>query len=173
MEQWEIDLRNQISGASKKNKNKNTNVFKEEIQDFLPKAKNKKRDTSLMLSLLIILGLSSIFVYEYKTDPRISYWVQSVFAKEKEELESLIPSLEFKDSNELKEKVEKLENQSISLQTKVNLLGILFNENVAILRNNYGELIFFNKDWTIHGMPSHIILTDEEVQYLKNYVNKN
>jgi len=166
MEQWEIDLRNQINENFKDSKAKRAREIYKEFQDFFPKQKNQKRDITIMLFLMIFLGLASIFVYEYKTNSNFSSWMTDFIITEENDLKFS------KTSDSINTKLEKLENENLILKNKVALLGILFNENVSIMRKNYWNLLFFNRDWTINSMPDHIQLMDSDVEYLKEYVSK-
>jgi hypothetical protein len=49
-------------------------------------------------------------------------------------------------------------------------MGLWLNENFNIIKQNEDkdEMVFFNSDWTLNKMPSHIDLSDEIKEYLKN-----
>ena len=54
------------------------------------------------------------------------------------------------------------------------LMGLLLNENFNIIKQDESkdEMVFFNSDWTLNKMPSHIELSDEDRDYLRKYVSK-
>lgn len=61
-----------------------------------------------------------------------------------------------------------------NLEDKVSLLGIVANQNNAVIANHRPseELIFINPDWTIDQMPSQVEVEPATSNFLKKHMRK-
>ena len=66
-------------------------------------------------------------------------------------------------------KIVSIEDRINENRNMLNLIAVLHNENFASLRNATGtkDLIFLKPNWKIDRMPSHLDLTDEQKQVLR------
>ena len=135
--------------------------------------------------LLLILSAVTVFAYDHKTGGKVRSWVGSHFssadevakveAKKKPEVEEARLKDEFdKFVASNKSQIEALQSKVGSIRDKVMLMGLLLNENFNIIKQDESkdEMVFFNSDWTLNKMPSHIELSDEDRDYLRKYVSK-
>ena len=189
MEPWEIELQNQLQD-SKPEAPKSETVKQEEKKPEnidMPVQEIKVEDSSSSLSfliLLIILTIAMLFVYDHKTGGKLREWTLSHFSNKNEVIEKVEnKKLIENDSSKMKEEFDKfvashkgqldaLQNKVGSIRDKVMLMGLLLNENFNIIKQNEDkdEMVFFNSDWTLNKMPTHIDLSDEDKEYLKKYV---
>lgn len=178
-EQWEIDLRRQLGKEIPKLENAPIEVDK--------KASSFLSESFIMMFLLVILTVSLLFAYDYKTDGSIQKLVYSSFTPvmSPKQNESPIEPLSPKPDSQiesiiaLKEDIEKskltldgLSSQMRANEEKISLIGIVLNENFLVIRNNLPKdnMIFFNRDWTIDKMPKNITLTEEDKAYLNKFI---
>lgn len=189
LEKWEIELRQQLESVVKETKNKPS-------QGIAVAEVDKKQSNVLPMTLLfIVLAIGLLVAYDLKTDGEVQNWIISKFEKKSEKIDSLpiepiSPPVNnttpISVVNELKDRMSKLEvdNQTAldKLSEKVawnshriGLLGIIFNEDFSIMKNNLDRrnIVFLNRDWTLNQMPKCIELTEEDKEYLNKYVKPN
>ena len=181
-EQWEIDLRRQLGKELQKQEVTSVQANpKTQTSNFLS-------ESMIMMFLLITLGITLLFAYDFKTGGHIQALLFSYFEKnipEQNELPLEIEKAPQKSDNQieaivsLREDIQKnkvaLDSLSAQLRAneeKISLMGIIFNENFLVLRSNMSKdnLIFFNRDWTIDKMPKNILLTEEDKAYLNKFI---
>jgi hypothetical protein len=152
MESWETDLENQISNHGAKVKSK-------------PGGRKK-----LLLSVAVLSLLLS-FVFSYKTRSDFRSWVQSHFRMQ-EALGSKKPGAV---EPEPKKKDEPDRDETLSkLIKKMNIIGIVMNENFSILqkRDPGSNFIFINHDWTLSRMPENIEIKKEDLGFVEDNVRQ-
>jgi hypothetical protein len=132
----------------------------------------------------VILFVATLFVYDHKTGGKLKNWVLSHFSNRIEKVEKIdnkkpndsdlikLRSDFEKFTSENKTQLDALTNKVGSTRDKVMLMGLLLNENFNIVKQgeNKEEMVFFNRDWTLDRMPTHIELSDEDREYLKKYI---
>lgn len=189
MEPWEIELQNQLQDS--KTEAPKPEIMKQEEKQIeiveVPAQDTKVEDSGNSLSFLImfmILTVAMLFVYDHKTGGKIKDWILSHFSNKTEVVEKVENKKTLEnDNSKMKEEFDKfvathkgqldaLQNKVGSIRDKVMLMGLLLNENFNIIKQNEDkdEMVFFNSDWTLNKMPSHIDLSDEDKEYLKKYV---
>lgn len=178
-EQWEIELRRQLGKEIPRIEN--TPIIIEK------KASSFISESLIMMFLLVVLGITLLFAYDYKTDGQIQKLLYSLFtpvmsAKQNESpIEPLPPKPDSQIESiiALKEDIQKskltldgLSSQMRANEEKISLIGIVLNENFLVIRNNLPKdnMIFFNRDWTIDKMPKNITLTEEDKAYLNKFI---
>ncbi|RTK96336.1 MAG: hypothetical protein EKK64_04360 [Neisseriaceae bacterium] len=162
MEQWEINLRNKLSGK------KEQPVY---VQEFsMPNDKS-----NILLIGLIILGFAVLFTANYKTG-----FVTNFFNKEEvkeqisqEEEEDLVVE-ESNNLDDLKSELEALQSKVKFNNERIVLMGLLLNENFSILKGDKDkdEFLFFDRKWKLKGWPKNISLTDEDKKWLEKYISE-
>jgi hypothetical protein len=197
LEQWEIDLQNQLRRIEPdvtkpmpeiKSEVVIPNISTpnlEEPKDTVPAPiSNGNSGTMQFLLLFVILFIATLFVYDNKTGGKLKTWVSSHFSNKIEKVEKIdnkktndsdlfkLRSDFEKFTNENKSQLDALTNKVGSIRDKVMLMGLLLNENFNIIKQgeNKEEMVFFNRDWTLDKMPTHIELSDEDREYLKKYI---
>lgn len=170
LEQWEKDLRLQLTGAKSIHESWE-NDLAHDIADA-PYKKSVKNNTNFFAACLIVLTFLILFVYDHKTGA-IQQWLETVSNKSHDDIENLknIVSQHQVELEGQQQSLEKLQARTKNNTEKINLSGILMNENFTIIRNEADrkQLIFFNRDWTIDKMPQHLSLSDEDKEYLQKY----
>ena len=181
LEQWEIDLRKQLD--KKVNTPKHVKTLEDKIVETIQgtttvvPSKPAGNNTSLMMVLLIVLGLAMLFAYDEKSGGGFQSWVTSKFHPVADDV--VLPKTQNTEIAALQSDIQRIEadNQKLAAKVKfntdrLNLMGMLLNENFTIMKNNYDKnnLMFFKRDWTFDQMPRHITLTDEDREYLKKFV---
>lgn len=189
MEPWEIELQKQLQDSKPETPKVEINKPEEKIIENVLPTQNIIVDSSNNSSLpffilLIILTIATLFVYDFKTGGKLRSWTLSHFSNKNEIIEKVENKKPVEnDSLKMKEEFEKfvaahkgqldaLQNKVGSIRDKVMLMGLLLNENFNIVKQNEDkdEMVFFNTDWTLNKMPTHIDLSDEDKEYLKKYV---
>lgn len=184
LEQWEIELQNQLHDSVEKLKSPEVHQEVQENEPEIPKNTIKEsQDTGSSIPfmiLLMILSIVMLYFYDNKTGGKVRDWIGSHFSsknevekQEKQEFDlSKYKEMYEKLSSEQRSQLDALQNKVSSLRDKVMLMGLLLNENFNILKQdeNKDEMVFFNRDWTLDKLPSHIDLSDEDKEYLKKYV---
>ena len=170
MEKWEIDLRETIENLQT---NSNNPVKKKSP----PK---KENNTFLMVILFIIFFVFILFLYDWKNGDKIQNWL---FSNSQENMTQPIQEYFPREPREprepkkdeiigLKSDIQNM-NEKLKHDTdRINLIGVLLNENFNIISNggNCGNFVFFNRDWTINKVPSHITLSEQDKEYLRKFV---
>lgn len=173
LEQWEKDLRRQLSGVRTRKLESWENDLLQEIEDVQPR--KTKNNTTTFVFCLIMLGIMTLFAYNHKTNA-ISQWWQSTnqnigavppLTQSDKEIAAIKATVQSEA-----EKVAKLQDKVKFNSQRIALTGMVMNENSIIIRNNYDKnhLIFFNRDWTLDQMPHYLKLSEEDKEYLKKYV---
>lgn len=180
IEQWEIDLCKQLEG---KNKTQNwEDDLKKDIQPLPQIVKKSEDNTIFMLALLVVLGVAMLYAYDSKSGGTLrSLIVQFMQFIEKPIIH--LPKSHDVEIAAIRSDLQKLEAENKSNldaitskvnydSERINLIGILLNENFLIVRNNQnkGHLIFFNRDWTLDQMPRYMQLSDLDKEYLNKFV---
>jgi len=176
LEQWEKDLRRQLSGVKVLKRERWEDNLAKEIEDIIP----RKKHTTTFVGCLIILGILTAFAFDQKTGAITHWW------KTTQQNIAIVPPLpsrpqksydaDIADLRGIVQKTQadliKLELRTKSNSEKITLAGMIINENFMIVRNSYDKnhLVFFNRDWTLDQMPHYLQLTDSDKEYLKNYV---
>lgn len=200
LEQWEIDLRNQLLEGSqsereweerlrnelqdvpsRKKRKKETPTIKKE--NVVVVEKNKKKSDGVLGYYLIIFVLlaMSLFIYNQKSGGAITKWFGNriQISPELPASSKPVPPNKSTDVTQLQVDVAKIKQDMEVLTSKVKwnsdritLMGMVLNENFVITGNNYdrSHLIFFNADWTIDKMPKYLELQEKDKEYLKKFV---
>lgn len=200
LEQWEIDLRNQLLEGSqsereweerlrnelqdvpsRKKRKKETPTIKKE--NVVVVEKNKKKSDGVLGYYLIIFVLlaMSLFIYNQKSGGAITKWFGNriQISPELPASSKSVPPNKSTDVTQLQVDVAKIKQDMEVLTSKVKwnsdritLMGMVLNENFVITGNNYdrSHLIFFNADWTIDKMPKYLELQEKDKEYLKKFV---
>lgn len=150
MESWESELENQIS-------------------NHRVDMKTKPGGSKKLLLSVIVLSLFFSFVLSYKTRTDFRSWVQSHF-KIQESLGSKKPGAVEPDPK--KKDVPSRDDTLNKLIEKINIIGIVMNENLSILQKRYptSNFIFINHDWTLSGMPENIDIKKEDLGFIEDHV---
>jgi predicted nucleic acid-binding Zn ribbon protein len=178
LEQWELDLRNQLGNAyNNKSINWEDQLINDLPKEIVNKPKKKKTNfTLIMLIAIIFLGITTLFVFNHKTK-----FIENLAKKELPK--DPAPNVEIVELHqkieELEEKQKELEKR-LALQSdkisascdKVTLLGVLFNENAVILKDNLDkrDLMTIDRGWQIKKMPQHLKLEENDEKFLKKHI---
>jgi hypothetical protein len=173
LEQWEIDLRNQLSEDSQK-------------ESFIKNEQSKQKEENFLTHYFVIsiLLFAIFFVYSQKSNGFISNWFSSVIESDKSEnpfenFPNSISSDNSSDIHQIRLDIEKLRQDFDAMNNKlkwnsdrINLMGMLLNENFVIVSNGYdrSNLIFFNSDWTINKMPQYLDIQEKDKEYLQKFI---
>jgi len=161
LEQWEIELRNQLSNIQESNQAKVDEVVEKEVS-LDSKASN---DWLLYASMFVFLILSILYMIDLKTG-----FIDNAFRKQeiKEELD-VSPSASY-SADELEKIKEKVQSQ----EKKLFLLGLVTNENAYIVKQNKNkkDMMFIEKNWTVDKGPTYIHVTDKDIEYLEKLKTK-
>lgn len=175
LEQWEIELRNQLGTPNKQSTNWEDQLINDLPKEITPKQKKKKTNlTLIMLIAIIFLGIATLFVFNHKTKFIENLTKQNTIKKEVEpntetvELQQKIEELEEKQK-ELEKKLASQSDKISSTCNKITLLGVLFNENAVILKDNRDkqDLMTIDRGWQIKSMPKHLKLEESDTNFLK------
>lgn len=171
MEQWEIDLRNQLE-------NSNSNNLKPINQSVPQKAKSD----SFLYFCFIILGIAILLAFNYKTNgfvkEKIDEWNSQELEVEEKPVEENKPIEEEKTEDIYLEKIKNIENDILELKIsnkwvsdRVTVIGMVLNENFSIIRNNNDkqEIILLEKDWKMSRKPSHIQFSERSQEIADKY----
>jgi hypothetical protein len=189
IEAWEIELKKQFETNDVKiiedvvEEKKYENTIEESKIIHSPVNSNEDNSTLFFLAMLIILGISILFVYDYKTGGNIKKWMTSAFVSkhiekidkeeitEDAEVAKLRTDLE-KYKSENKSNIDALSAKINTNANKIGLMGLLLNENFSMIMKGEksNDFVFFNRDWTLDRMPRYIDLTEDDKEYLKKYV---
>lgn len=196
LEQWEIDLRQQLEGDNPMNNPTNKQSWEDIISGEMLSKKSEKtnseNNTMLMMALLFLLGLALLFAYDAKSegkvqsllfgkpsddsnvDVKVSLPIVNSPKIQEDDIASLRADFQ-KWSVENAEKNDKLTNKVQWNHDRLALMGMLLNENFSIIHNNYDkdQLVFFNRNWTFNHMPKYIELTDSDKEYLRKFEKNN
>lgn len=176
LEPWEVNLRRQLENQKP-------------IEESVIKPVKAEENNIVPIVLLIIIAALTLIIYDFKNDKKIQTWFKSFSASvvperiktvEKaapspknygQDIDSLRSEIE-KISIENKEGFKKLSDRIKANSDRINLTGILLNENFHIVRNNLDKkhLVFFNSDWTLNKMPRYISISDKDKEYLNKFV---
>ena len=189
MEPWEIELQGQLQDLKPETPKIEVNKQKEKIVEAVlspqeTKVENSESNSLSFIILLVMLTVATLLVYDYKIGGKLRLWTLSHFSNKTEVVEKVENKKPVEsDSSKMKEEFDKfvaahkgqldaLQNKVGSIRDKVMLMGLLLNENFNIIKQNEDkdEMVFFNSDWTLNKMPTHIDLSDEDKEYLKKYV---
>lgn len=156
MEPWEIELENKISSHR---------------GDMSPKSNGSK---GLLLSVALLCTLLLV-VFSYKTRPNFRSWVQSHFKIQ----ESLVPKKPGAVDPEPKKQdkdgsVSGQDEQIKNLTKKINIMGIVTNENFSILQKKdpKAKFIFITHDWELSGTPENIEIKKEDLGFVEDNVKR-
>jgi len=185
LEQWEIDLRNQLLEGSESQKEWGAS---EPLRTRLKKKKPKNfLGYYVIIVILIAMGL---FVYNQKSDGALTSWFVNriQFAESENKVPTrpdftpMPPANNSSDIAQLKLDMAKMKQDMETMSGKlkwdsdrITLMGTLLNENFVIMGNNYdrSDLIFFNADWTIDKMPRYLQIQEKDREYLQKFVKPN
>lgn len=196
LEQWEIDLRRQLTEKVNTKPQTWENKLTEEINALPKVVKTKAKDntTIVMFVLFIVLGCFTLYVYEHKSEGMIQSWISSLFTTNSVEQSPVQPQLQKPSYNTdydaeiatLRSDIKKIDSENkVNLEKltsklkwdsdRITLMGIMLNENFLIVRNNNfkGHLIFFNRDWTLDQAPHYLQLSDDDKDYLRKFIKIN
>lgn len=167
LEQWEIDLRNQL---------KDSFLQEDKEEEKKDNSSSNKDDLWFYSSLFLFLFLSTLILIDAQFN------IMNFSSKSSNKKINQIRKIDQKQEPEQEPDQKKYsadELQSIKNILKVHekrifLLGITNNENATILRNNKNkkEIITLNRDWTLSHDPTNIELTQSDIEYL-NKIKQN
>lgn len=152
LEQWEIDLRNQLGNKADQPQSKSDEPQSENV---------------FLLMTFVVLSIICLAAYLIKTD-----YFEGSFEDKAEKIEEKIEEKPKFTSEVSKSDLEKLAAKVKRQDEQISVMGIMMNENFVILRDNEkkSDLIFLNRDWKLKKSPSHIQLDDLDKEFLKNNV---
>jgi hypothetical protein len=173
LEQWEIDLRNQLNGVQ-------GNVSLETPQELVVVKETVVEQTSdlaLYFALGCFLLVASLLLLDFKTN-----FISNIVRKDNmveikvddETLAGAASNINAAAPNLIFEEIESLKKKVKSHGDKIFLLGVVSNENSTISKynGNKKEMIFINKDWTLSRKPTHLSFTQEDMMYLDGLQSK-
>lgn len=166
LEQWEIDLRKQLEGKS--------DGYINNISIKAPQPKqNKQSDVLPLFIVLMLLGCTTLFLINQQNNGSLKEWVLSKFKsveKTDEKTELLLKLID--NSKSVDSRLDKLSNKITINEDKITVIGMLLNENFAILKHkqDQSDFILLNRDWTLNKMPKYLSLSDSDKEYLQKYV---
>lgn len=200
LEQWEIDLRNQLSGVPEP-EGTGTEPTEKQADPEVPPAPRPSVDkpapaesvgsTLTFIITLVFLLCVTLYVYDDKTGGSIRKQFMSFFrSSDASKAEKQAPRPETKPSDkqaeaeaskeidklraELTAKIDALGTKLGTTNDKVKAMGLLLNENFNILAQKINDsFIFLNRDWTLDRSPRYLELHPDDVEYLKKYVREN
>lgn len=176
LEQWEIDLRKQLDKKKAPKPENWEKKLEKEVQT--PK---KKESVTLFVVILIFLGLSTLLLYDYKSGGNFWCWLKNRFQststtaetphKPNDDLKSIREEIKKVESQQ-KDEISKINDKLKTHNNKITLLGMATNENFLIMYNNASRenFIFLGRDWTIDRMPQYLELSEEDKQYLRQFI---
>jgi len=153
MEQWEIDLNNQLG---------------DRMQPIIIVKKIKRSCSGFLIFIVFALLIFLAALYGYKKVSGFRLWVESHFKVEKN-----------KNHHEGKEvdkshldRIDVIEEQLKKNSKRLNLLGISHNENFSILnkQNPNKKFILLNHDWSLDRMPENIEIQSEDKIFIDNNI---
>jgi len=153
MEQWEIDLNNQLG---------------DRMQPIIIVKKIKRSGSGFLIFIVFALLIFLAALYGYKKVSGFRLWVESHFKVEKN-----------KNYHEGKEvdkshldRIDVIEEQLKKNSKRLNLLGISHNENFSILnkQNPNKKFILLNHDWSLDRMPENIEIQSEDKIFIDNNI---
>lgn len=178
MEEWEVELKQQLSNVSTKPKSSLDNweeELRKQVSSVPPVQKNKINKTLIFLVLLIFLSIAVVFVFNHKTNNSLTNLFKQETPQKIEE------KIEEKKNNEfvsLKEQIKSLEEDRDRLSAnckkqaqQICLLGVLLNENFLIVRDGYekNDIVLLNRDWKIKKFPKHLKLEQSDMEFLEKH----
>ena len=149
MEQWEIDLNNEL---------------KNDKQIIIVK-QNKKSSNGLLIFVIFILIVIFLGLFAYKKVEKFKYWIQNHF-----KVENISNIIDDKEKNKnFWDKIDLIEEQLKKNSRKLNLLGISHNENFSILENKNPDenFIILNHDWSLNRLPKNIEINPEDKKFIE------
>ena len=167
LEQWEIDLRNQLNGVQ-------GTVSLETPQEVVVEEAVVKQtnDFVLYFALGCFLLVASLLLLDFKTN-----FISNLVRKEnmveiKVDEETLAGAVSSVNAapNLILEELDSLKKKVKSHGDKIFILGVVSNENSTISKYNTNkkEMISINKDWTLSRKPTHLSFTQEDMKYLES-----
>ncbi len=128
----------------------------------------------ILILLVVMLGVGIVFTMGSKN--LINLDVLTYFTtKEPQKItyaevnENKLPKLKPETSPE--KKVVSIESFD-RLNSKLTLLGVLFNQNTIVDRDGHPkeDLMFLNDNWTIDKFPNHLDLAQEDKDFLIKFI---
>jgi hypothetical protein len=168
VEQWEIDLRQQLEGKINYKEEKEKMETKVNIENL---SKKEYMNTFVMLFLLILLAFATVFIYNSKKikedNVGIKYPTKTNYDIQIASLRSDIEKV----ASDVVSSSNKLNGKIQANNDRLSVMGMLVTENFLIVRNNHdkNDLVFFNRDWTLDKMPKYLRLSDDDKEYLKKF----
>jgi hypothetical protein len=167
LEQWEIDLRNQLNGVQ-------GTVSLETPQEVVVEETVVKQTTDFVLyfALGCFLLVASLLLLDFKTN-----FISNLVRKEnmveiKVDEETLAGAVSSVNAapNLILEELDSLKKKVKSHGDRIFILGVVSNENSTISKYNANkkEMISINKDWTLSRKPTHLSFTQEDMKYLES-----
>jgi len=163
IEQWEIDLRNQLGNSTRDNKppqEKTASAYCEA----------SKNDYLLYSSMILFFILAALFILDFKTDFINKVLNSHITYEVKTPDSNLIVIGDRIGATE--ERVGKIEERIKTQEEKIFLLGVVSNENNFIEKKglNKKDLLFISKNWKLKKYPKHIVLSDSDKKYLEKLI---
>jgi len=124
-----------------------------------------KNTVPLFITLLLLVGVVVYFSPSSAAPPVAQ--VRRPFLNQQQQFQvKPRPPIRIKPDR----RVDVLEKEVAALHDRQNLLGALHNENFHIVRHklNTEDLIFLQRDWTIHSLPKY--LEKDQMGHLKKFV---
>jgi hypothetical protein len=163
LEQWEVDLRNQLLGIQK------------DVVDSKPEKEPLKKepiDKSFYLSFYIFILIALFFALDFKIDFLSKIFQNSPKVEKKEEIIKEEPQViqNVLETEKIAEIMEKIRKQD----EKLFVLGIVVNENAVVLKNNLSkkDVLIIEKDWKLQNYPKYLKMSEKDKEYF-NGVKKN
>lgn len=168
LEQWEIDLRNQLAGIP----TRANAPAPEPITRVVVKTKAVVPKW-LLVVFIGVMVLGTLYNYQLRTGKQIFAWPkvswQPAFVQEIHDLSAKTDMLR-QDLNSLADKTNAIEKRTKLNNDRVAMLGALHNEQEISRIRGDGTTILFNQDWTINKMPKYLKLEPDDRQFLQERV---
>lgn len=164
LEQWEIDLRNQLNSVSL-NKKSIVNEKETIVEKALESEKDtKNKDLIFYACMILFFFLAFAFILDFKTDfisKLLNVQTSRLIHMPQDKLETIESNNAEDVSKDLLEKISDSEE-------KLFLLGIVLNENTVILKNGLSrkDMLTITKDWKLNKYPKYIKMSDRDKEYL-------
>lgn len=167
LEQWEIDLRNQLNSVSLNKKsivNEKEAIVENKVLESERDTKNK--DLVFYTCMILFFFLAFAFILDFKTDfisKLLNVQTSRLIHMPQDKLET-IEGDKAEDTTVSKDLVERITDS----EEKLFVLGIVLNENAVILKNGLSrkDMLTITKDWKLNKYPKYIKMSDRDKEYL-------
>ena len=165
LEQWEIDLRNQLNSVSLNKKSIVNEEATVENKVLESEKDTKNKDLVFYACMILFFFLAFAFILDFKTDfisKLLNVQTSRLIHVPQDKLERIESKAE--DAAVSKDLVERTTDS----EEKLFVLGIVLNENAVILKNGLSrkDMLTITKDWKLNKYPKYIKMSDRDKEYL-------